>query len=495
VSDDALRALERTVRAGDASARPALVRALLRAGRPVHEAWGAAALRAGPGLRGGDRALTAEGRDRFADDLASLAPDRLVDHLNASKGARRLLEIYPAAGGARWLTVTGRGQPADPWRVDLSSPPASIGPGQDARLQRHRWDDRCVSVRATLPLGVPVPRLAGLGVALFARLGAPLTARVFHRRSGGDDHAEHETETLHVDGDRCIRVHERWGPPPVMESRDRDCDAAFQGLPGAAPVTLTFASTLSWIFQEAWWVGRPHDLAAADAAWRDVLFAAARARVQLDDDQALDRLLPDAWRARARRAVVLPADGHVVVGPAWPASVWSIAPVDGVPFALAVTGGLAVDSADPRGGPSVRPVGPAPVDAVAHGLRAKRPARDAGDALGALFRALTGEDLPARPEVERRTALAPGDRPRGSVVEATRLRLGPWVALRTRDDRYGARFRVLHDAGAVALLGTSQRDRAFDRLELVLLAAPGEAEALLDALRAALEREGFEPER
>lgn len=492
MSDDALRALERAVRAGDASARPALVRALLRAGRPIDEAWGAVALRAGPRICTGDLALTAEGRERLADDLAWLAPDRLVDHLNASKGARRLLEVYPATDGARWLTITGRGQPANPWRLDLSSPPPSIGPGRDARLHRHRWDGRYVSMRATLPLGVPVPRLAGLGVALFTRLGAPLTARVFQRRSGGDDHEEHETETLHVDGDRCIRVHEVWGPPPIMESRDKDCDAAFEGLPGAAPVTLSFASTRSWIFDQAWWVGRPQDLAAADAAWRDVLFTAARARVQFDDSGALDRLLPDAWRARARRAPVLPDGGHVVVGPFAPAPVWSIAPVDGVPFALAVTGGLAVDPANPHGGPSVRPVGPAPADAVAHGLRAQRPACDADDALRPLFRALTGEDLPVQPEHERRTEPAPGDRPRGSVVEATRLRLGPWVALRTRDDRGGTRCRVLHDAGAVVLLGTSRRDRGLERLELVLLSAPGDAEALREAVGAALEREGFE---
>src|SRR5690606_11784503 len=123
-----------------------------------------------------------------------------------------------------------------------------------------------------------------------------------------------------------------------------------------------------------------------------------------DDNEPETRLMPEAWRARARRAETAALDGHVVDAPT-AGAVWSIFPVDGVGFAVALEGDLPQVPDDVVGlRPRIVPIGPAPLEGARVDLRATR-AEAAHDLAPRLFAAVTGVPLPEAAEVSRSDAV------------------------------------------------------------------------------------------
>lgn len=490
MADQDLQALRRAARAGDPAARPALVRALLRTGRPLSEAWDDDALALGPGLAGALEVLAPEAHDAFAADVGWLDPSRLVRHLRDDPRAPRLLAAYPGRPGERWLRVE-RARPTGPWRVDLAPAPERVTAGADARLPRHRWDARCEALEVALPFGVPPILVAPLTGQLFRRLGVTFQPRTIHRGVPSDQ-APYALETLHVDGARRGCVRETWGPPAPL--REGWFSAEVEGLPGDPPVTLALLATPEGWFRRAEVVGRPGDLAHVARAWRDVLVAAACRAGRVDDGDPLTRLMPEAWRARARRAGTAALAGQVVDDPTTGA-VWSIFPLDGAGFAVALDGDLPQVPDDVVGlRPRIVPIGPAPIEAARADLRATR-GEAAGDLAARIFAAVTGAALPETPEVSRTDA--PPARPpapdetRAIHGEEQRFRAAPWTLLRVRRARLSETLRLLHDQGLVLV-----QARAGDlgrSLAVSLFARPGDAAPRLAAVRAALEQGGWRP--
>lgn len=162
--DEALEDLRARVRRGDEAARPALLRAVVRAGRPIDLAWEGLPLRLGPGVA----ALAPDERARVDADLASIDPARVVALVRGLDGLSGVVLVaYPSN---RWLVATRAGATGD-MIVDATSLP-SVHRHLDVSDARGRWHVDWEEVAGT-STGLAAERVLDAARALFRDAGRP----------------------------------------------------------------------------------------------------------------------------------------------------------------------------------------------------------------------------------------------------------------------------------------------------------------------------------
>jgi hypothetical protein len=489
MSDRELEDLRARVRRGDAAARLAYQRALVRAGQPVERAWEGLGLVVSDGLRAGLGELPPAGRAQLDLDLGGLDGEALLRSVGALSPPLEgmVLAGYAGERGGRWLIAAREG---DRVVVDLVDA-ARVGDLYNASESRGRWHAEHEAVARPLLFALADARVFDAVSLMFDRLGEPLTDVHVERRgpAGPPPEVSYEEEVLWTSRARRVSLVHRWEPLVPIERRERSVRADVHGLPGGARLAL---DEVLWSDEVRRYSidARRGRAARIDDAWLGALEALARR----DAARGERLLVPEAWRARAdevrldpRLALVLElgrdAPGfsklRLVVGAAR----------DGVRWAAELGGRL--DAPGAYGALRLAPGGPLPEDASLSALEARHPSsvRRSDAHTGALelvFAAVTGVPLPASSEAR--------DDAR------TRARAGEWVGLEQRADTTTGRVwhaRVQHErgAGAATYAWLEELPSApwgvAARLTLRLVGPPAEAAAARDRLAPHLRAQGW----
>ncbi len=242
MSDEAIETLRARVRQGDEAARPALQRALVRAGRRVDEAWtdlpGPVVL--GDGL---ERPLSSQASAALAHDLSVLDPRAVVAAVavDAPAASRRVALAVYEGGRGPWLVASSRHTEGGADGVVLDLLDGCPSGARDLTERRGLWDGTWARREASLPRPIATRRLLDVARSLFARLGDPLPDDLASATEHGDGPlGEAEVRRTWVDRARRVVVHERTrnDGPLTPEPDDRSCDALVRGLPGGAVLIL-----------------------------------------------------------------------------------------------------------------------------------------------------------------------------------------------------------------------------------------------------------------